>query len=155
MAIWNRKNVDKALPASATAGATVTNFSQEQLSALANQMQSAGVLEALGRNPFMMGIPFSPSNPLHPAAINPIGERGRPDPRRWEYPVAWNVFVTEQRLVPWKVLRTAADQIDILRRCVEVLKAKALGMDWDITFSDSASEMFSKDTGLNHVRAMQ
>jgi hypothetical protein len=155
MAIWNRKNVDKALPASATAGATVTNFSQEQLSALANQMQSAGVFEAMPRNPFMMGIPFSPSNPLHPAAINPIGERGRPDPRRWEYPVAWNVFVTEQRLVPWKVLRTAADQIDILRRCVEVLKAKALGMDWDITFSDSASELFAKDTGLNHVRAMQ
>jgi len=61
----------------------------------------------------------------------------------------------DNRLVPWKVLRTAADQIDILRRCVEVLKSKVAGMEWDITFSDSASEMVQAEFGGNDVRAMQ
>jgi hypothetical protein len=53
------------------------------------------------------------------------------------------------------MLRTAADQIDILRRCVEVLKARIAGMDWDITFSASASEMITAESGKDHLRAMQ
>jgi hypothetical protein len=35
-----------------------------------------------------------------------------------------------------------------------VLKAKIAGMDWDITFSDSASELLAKGSDKNHVRAM-
>jgi hypothetical protein len=146
--------IEKAAP-SLPAGAVTQTFTQEELREIANQAYQTGVFQEINRNPFYAATPFGPGNPLTPAAINQVGEDGRPDPRRFEYPVAWNVFVTEQRLVPWKALRLAADQIDILRRCVEVLKSKMAGMDWDITFSDSASELFAKGSDKNHVRAMQ
>ena len=148
-------NTDKSTALSLPPGAKATPFTQQELSTLAQQAYSTGVFEPLNRNPWLAGVPFGPNNPLLPAAINPIGEDGRPDPRRWEYPVAWNIQVTDNRLVPWQVLRTAADQIDILRRCIEVLKSKVSGMDWDITFSDSASEMVAAEFGGNDVRAMQ
>lgn len=157
MAIWDnfvKRQIEKAAP-TLPAGATTTQFSPEQLQGIANQMYGAGVFQNLPRNPVLPSVPFGPSNPLSPSAINPVGEDGRPDPRRWEYPVAWNIFVSEQRLVPWKVLRVAADQIDILRRCVEVIKNKVSGMDWDITFSEAASEMITNEAGGDHVRAMQ
>ena len=81
----------------------------------------AGTTTPLQRDPMLSGIPFGPSTPLIPGAINPVGERGRPDPRRFEYLVAQNINVTENRAVPFKTLRAASEQIDILRRCIEVL----------------------------------
>lgn len=154
MAIFDRlRNINKS--PSLPQGAVTTTFTQEQLREIVSNAYQTGSFEAMQRNPFYASTPFGSGNPLIPAAINNVGEDGRPDPRKFEYPVAWNVFVTEQRLVPWKVLRLAADQIDILRRCVEVLKSKVAGMDWDVTFSDSASELFSKGSDKNHVRAMQ
>ena len=154
MAIFDRlRNISKS--PSLPAGAVTTTFTQEQLREIVSNAYQTGSFEAMQRNPFYASTPFGSGNPLIPAAINNVGEDGRPDPRKFEYPVAWNVFVTEQRLVPWKVLRLAADQIDILRRCVEVLKAKVAGMDWDITFSDSASELLAKGSDKTHVRAMQ
>jgi hypothetical protein len=155
VAIWNRKkDIDKAAPL-LPQGSTATQFTQEQLTQIASQMYGSGVFEMLPRQQWVAGVPFGPNLPLTPSAINPVGEDGRPDPRRWEYPVAWNVFVTETRLVPWKVLRSAADQIDIIRRCIEVRKSKVAGLDWDITFTESASEMITRRFGGDHVRAMQ
>lgn len=154
MAIFDRiRNINKA--PSLPAGAVTTTFTQEQLREIVSNAYQTGSFEAMQRNPFYAATPFGSGTPLIPAAINNTGEDGRPDPRKFEYPVAWNVFVTEQRLVPWKVLRLAADQIDILRRCIEVLKSKVAGMDWDITFSESASELIAKGSDKNHVRAMQ
>lgn len=154
MAIFDRlRNINKA--PSLPQGAITTEFTQEQLREIVSNAYQTGSFEAMQRNPFYAATPFGSGTPLIPAAINQVGEDGRPDPRKFEYPVAWNVFVTEQRLVPWKVLRLAADQIDILRRCVEVLKAKVAGMDWDITFSDSASELLAQGSDKNHIRAMQ
>ena len=154
MALFDRlRNLNKA--PSLPQGAITTEFTQEQLREIVNTAYQTGQFESLQRNPFYAATPFGSGNPLIPAPINQVGADGRPDPRRFEYPVAWNVFVTEQRLVPWKVLRLAGDQIDIVRRCIEVLKSKVAGMDWDITFSDSASELLSKGSDKNHVRAMQ
>ena len=148
---WRRR-IEKApaLPA----GARTTQFTPEELAGIAQQAYAIGAFQPLARNPILPGVPFGPSNPLFPSAINPVGEDGRPDPRRYEFPVAWNIFVTEQRLVPWKVLRTAADQIDILRRCIEVIKAKIAGMDWDITLSDYATTSIMAQSGKDHLRAM-
>ena len=56
--------------------------------------------------------------------------------------------------MPFKTLRAAADQIDILRRCIEVRKAKISGLDWDIVLSDAASEKIIAESGGNHLRAM-
>ena len=110
--------------------------------------------DALPRNPILPGVPFGPGNPLFPTAINPVGERGRPDPRRYEYQVAQNINITPTKLIPFATLRSAADQIDILRRCIEVIKQKAIGLDWDVTLSDSASERIIRESGGDHVRAM-
>jgi len=116
--------------------------------------QSYGNNVPLPRNPWLSMVPFGPGNPLTPGAINPLREDGRPDPRRFEYQVAQNINVTETRLIPFKTLRAAADQIDILRRCVEVTKSKLSGLDWDIVLATDASEKIAAESGGDHVRAM-
>ena len=154
MAIWDRFKITKSAPI-LPSGASVTQFTPEQLSGIQAQQYGVGTFNPMLRQSFIGGIPFGPSLPLNPSAINPVRDDGHADPRRFEYPVAWNVFVTEQRLVPWKILRASADQIDILRRCIEVIKNRVAGMDWDFTFSPSASETISTESGKDHVRAMQ
>lgn len=154
MAIWNRKQIEKAAPV-LPAGSQVTRFSPEELAGIASQMYNVGIYNPLPRNPFLPATPFGPSNPLNPSAINATNDDGRTEPRRWEYPVAWNILVSEQRLVPWSVLRLAADQIDILRRCVEVSKSKVTGLKWDFVFDETASVMVAATGGKDHVRAMQ
>jgi hypothetical protein len=116
--------------------------------------QSYGNNIPLPRNPWMAMVPFGPGLPITPGAINPLREDGRPDPRRYEYQVAQNINVTETRLVPFKTLRAAADQIDILRRCVEVIKSKIISLEWDIVLATDASEKISSATGGDHIRAM-
>ena len=90
--------------------------------------QSYGNNVPLPRNPWLGMVPFGPGLPITPGAINPLRPDGRPDPRRFEYQVAQNINVTETRLISFKTLRAAADQIDILRRCVEVTKSKLSGL---------------------------
>lgn len=119
--------------------------------------QAYGNTEPLPRNPLLPSVPFAPGQPLIPGAINPVREDGRPDPRRYEYLVAQNINITETRLVPFKTLRAAADQIDILRRCIEVLKHKMAGLDWDIVLAEDAVEQVIAEEGMgeSNVRAMQ
>jgi hypothetical protein len=106
------------------------------------------------RDPILGTAPFPAAIPLFPNAINPLGANGRPDPRRYEFLVAQNINLFENRLVPFKTLRVAADQIDILRRCIEVRKAKITGLNWDIVLSSSATERIVAESGGNHLRAM-
>lgn len=107
----------------------------------------------LERTNEMAHVPFAPGMPLIPANINPVREDGRPDPRRWEFEVAQNINVTGNRLIPFKTLRAAADQIDIIRRCVEVLKNKMQGLDWDISLSQSAIERIMSEQGVSQIKA--
>lgn len=113
-----------------------------------------GNSEPLPRDQILPMIPFGPGLPIPPGPINPLRSDGRPDPRRYEYQTAQNINITETRLVPFKTLRAAADQIDILRRCIEVLKSKMVGLEWDITISEAAAEKVSKKFGGNQLRAM-
>lgn len=134
------------------AGSTV--MTEAEMSRGGMSAQGYGNTNPLPRNPVIPGVPFGPGNPLSPTAINPVGERGRPDPRRYEYQVAQNINITPTKLVPFATLRSAADQIDILRRCIEVSKNRLNGLDWDITLSDSSSEKIIRESGGDHVRAM-
>lgn len=115
--------------------------------------QSYGNNVPLERQTFLP-VAFGPGVPITPGAINPLREDGRPDPRRYEFQVAQNINITETRLIPFKTLRAAADQIDILRRCVEVSKSKLVGLDWDIVLANDASEKITAASGGDHVRAM-
>ena len=127
---------------------------QEMVNRSSPMGQSYGQSVSLPRNPVWPTVPFTPGNPLVPGAINPVREDGRADPRRYEYQVAQNINITEQRLIPFKTLRATADQVDIIRRCLEVVKSKVTGFDWDIVLSDDASERIASESGKDHVRAM-
>ena len=144
------QEIQKA-PSNLPAGSVVMT-EQEMRNASINGTYSATPLQ---RNPLWGSVPFGSGLPINPGAINPVGPDGRPDPRRYEYQVAQNINVaTEQRLVPFKTLRGAAEQIDIVRRCIEVLKSKISSLDWDITIAEDASEKIISEIGGDHVRAM-
>lgn len=145
------KAIDRLGAAIQKAAPTLTAYSPEQL----NPNPGYGNTVGLPRDPNGANVPFTPGVPILPGAINPVRADGRPDPRRYEYQVAQNINVTETRLVPFKTLRAAADQIDIIRRCVEVLKKKVAGLDWDIVLADDAVEKVIAETGeTNRVRAL-
>ena len=133
----------------------MTEQQMRQAGGIAQTQYGYGTSTPLPRNPLLASVPFAPGLPLIPGALNPLNpETGRPAPRRYEYLVAQNINVSENRLVPFKTLRAAADQIDILRRCIEVRKAKISGLEWDIVLSDAASERIISESGGNHLRAM-
>ena len=119
-----------------------------------NAVQSYGQSNPLPRNEITPNVPFSPGRPIIPGAINPFIDGGRPEPRRYEFQVAQNINITETRLTPFKTLRGAADQIDILRRCIEVLKSKLTGLDWDIVLAEDAAEKLISEIGGSRSRAM-
>jgi len=132
------------------AGTTV----QTEQQVLNNANFTSAVAKPLGRPENWFRVPFGPGRPVEPGAINPVDpETGRPAPRRYEYQVAQNINITETRLIPFKTLRAAADQIDILRLCVEVAKSKMM-KDFDIVLSQSASEKIIAESGGDHLEAM-
>ena len=134
---------------------TMTEAQMRSAGGIAQTQYGYGTSTPMPRNPLLANVPFAPGLPLIPGALNPLNPNtGRPDPRRFEYLVAQNINVSENRLVPFKTLRAAADQIDILRRCIEVRKAKLTGLEWDIVLTDSASERISAESGGSHLRAM-
>ena len=145
--------IEKA-PSNLPAGA-VTMTETEMQNSARNTQATYGNQTPLPRNPLMAGVPFGPGMPIMPGAINPLRQDGRADPRRYEYQVAQNLNIgTEQKLVQFKTLRGAAEQIDIVRRCIEVLKAKISSLDWDIVIAEDASEKIISEIGGDHVRAM-
>ncbi len=86
---------------------------------------------------FLSGA-FSPLNPITPVGIDaPDPESGRPEPRRFPYPVAWNMPVgdpgTENlRMAPFQALRTISDTYSVARSCIELRKNEIIGLGWDI-----------------------
>jgi hypothetical protein len=138
------------LPAGAVA-MTETQMRQPLIGSQTSFGQSA----ALERDPNSGNVPFAPGIPIIPGAINPPRADGRPDPRRYEYQTAQNINITATRLTPFATLRASADQIDIIRRCVEVTKAKILGIDWDFVLAEDASEKLVTELGGTRVRAQQ
>lgn len=149
------KAIERIASELAKAAPTTTAYNQAELNSIGQQQQGYGNTVGLPRDTSYYNVPFTPGNPILPGAINPVREDGRPDPRRYEFQVAQNINITETRNVPFKVLRAAADQIDILRRCVEVSKQKIAGLDWDIILSDDAVEKIAAEAGVNKIRAMQ
>lgn len=138
------------------AGAGTMSMQQMQsLAGIAQTQYGANVSTALPRSPQLASVPFAPGMPIYPGAINPLREdTGRPDPRRYEFQVAQNINVSDNRLVPFKTLRAVADQVDIVRRCIEVRKAKLTGLNWDIVLSEAATERIISESGGNHLKAL-
>lgn len=115
-----------ALPA----GAQSTEYSTAYLQSLQQRRPIAASSAALPRDP-LNASPFGPGSPLISAPLDPgMRATGRAAPRRAEYSPSWNLQTTSTRAVPWTVLRDAADQVSIMRSCIEVVKSTLTGLDW-------------------------
>jgi SPP1 gp7 family putative phage head morphogenesis protein len=147
MGIRDRISKALALPSGAT------TLSPAQIQAMQNMPQSGMRSTPLERDIQDAIVPFPAATPLIPALINAPRDDGRADPRKYEYPVAWNLQLTEQRAIPFKLLREVADQADIVRKCIEIVKATVAGMEWDITMTESAVRRVMEEQELGQTLA--
>jgi hypothetical protein len=156
VARWNpfrRTTPEQPDAAKAVSPASVpaATFSPDQVTSLINAASSAGRQIPGVANPLPRTDPlvaFGPGMPLFPAAIDPVRpDTGRPEPRFNEYPVSSNLPGVSDRLVPWKVLRDAADAGGLPRRCIEIRKAEVTTLDWAVTITKQAVEAAQSDSG--------
>lgn len=123
-------------------------FSAAQVAAMINAVSVApqvpGTTAPLPRTDPQ--VAFGPGMPLFPASIDPVrDDTGRPEPRIYEYPVSVNLPGVTDKLVPWKVLRDAAEAGGLPRRCIELRKAEVSTLDWAVTISQGAVEQAQAD----------
>ena len=145
-----RERLAKAL--SLPAGSTTQTEAQI---AATSTPQSGMLATPLPREPELAYVPFPPATPLNPALINAPRKDGRAEPRKYEFPVAWNIQIVEQRNIPFRVLREVADGADIVRKCIEVNKAALVGMDWDISINEDAIARVMAEQGIGNTKAAQ
>ncbi len=89
---------------------------------------------------------FSQFEPiLHNPIDIPEPPSGRPRPRRWQFPVGWNLPVGQPgtegiKMANFQILRDLADVGSIPRRAVEICKTDILNLDWDIIPTPNAEK---------------
>lgn len=93
---------------------------------------------------------FGPMQPIMAMPIDPPREdTHRPDPRRFQYPVGFNLATepgTEGfRLAPYSVLRNLSRTYSVARSCVDKRKAEIVGLEWDIVPTDEAERSMVDD----------
>lgn len=115
---------------------------------LIQQLTSRNALSAdpLPRDPRDNDL-YGPGTALYPAPLDPVRpDSGRADPRGYEYGVSWNLRLGGEKLIPWHVLRDAADNIDIIRDCIRVRKRHLRNLKWSWTVSPEViQEAYQKD----------
>lgn len=100
------------------------------------------------------GSQLGPAAPFLPAPLDPVDpETGRALPRLYEYPVAWNLNLTNQN-VPWGVLRALADQCDVVHRCIEIVISTITKMDWSFTVDPTVVTEIMNERNVSHAKAM-
>lgn len=129
-------------------GAGGVTFDPAQLAAILHAARGNQVGNAVPLPRTDPQVPFGPGIPLFPQPVNPVNPAtGRAEPRQREFPVSWNLPGFSDRLVPWTVLRAAADQIPLFRRCIEIRKAEVATLEWDIVISEKAIERAQQAAG--------
>ena len=115
---------------------------------------------------FLTGA-FGPLTPIQPVGIDtPPPDAERPEPRRWQYPVGWNMPIgmpgTEGlKLADFQTLRIYADIYSVARACIQLRKDEMLGIGWDIgPTADAAKNMRGdaaamKDFGSRRAEALK
>lgn len=100
--------------------------------------------------------PFGPMRPPYPAAIDPpLDATGRPMPRVTQYPVGWNLPGAGQPRVAWTVLRHFADQVTVVRKCIDLRKNRLSSVDWSIGVKPEVVEAAARDQGTRKQAAAQ
>lgn len=128
-------------------GARATQYSPAYLNSLTQGGQVASYANAaLTRDPYNNAT-FGPGQPLLPAPIDPPTRSGRAAPRAWDYPNSWNLTTGTERLVPWSVLRDAADQVSVVRSCIEVRKSEMTGLEWSFGVNSARARQLAERSG--------
>jgi 8-oxo-dGTP pyrophosphatase MutT (NUDIX family) len=103
-------------------------------------------------NTFLSGM-FGPLAPIQTVPVDtPQGNEERPEPRRFQYPVGWNMPMgmpgTEGlgKLADFATLRTLADLYSVARACIELRKSELRGIGWDIVLTKNAAKGLRGDS---------
>lgn len=119
-------------------------WNQQQGLSWASQVYSSGAV-GLPRSfqEFRSGQ-FSPMEPIYPNPID-VGEEpsGRPRPRRFQFPVGFNLPVGQPgteglKLANFQVLRDYGEVPSIPRNCIEIVTTDMIDLDWDVVPTDDA-----------------
>lgn len=127
----------KALPAALTTSTAGQVRTADQVTALAQLHNQMGtVATPLPRD--LYPYQFGPGIPLNPAPLDPVRrDTGRAEPRIYDYPVSWNLPGQQGRLIPFSVLRRAAE-MPILADCIRIRKEEISTLQWEIGVSPRA-----------------
>ena len=99
------------------------------------------------------GAMLGPAAPLLPAPIDVVlDETGRALPRKYEYQVATNLNLTQQE-VPYQVLKSLAEQCDIIHRAIEIRVGDLVKQDWSFDLSESAIAQIQAEQNVSHAKA--
>jgi len=101
------------------------------------------------------GSQLGPAQPFLPAPLDPVEDSGRAIPRKYEYQVAWNLQLSNDKGTPWSVLKALAEQCDVIHRCIEIRTAEVVGLQWAFTVSDAAVVEIMNEQACSHAKAMQ
>lgn len=112
---------------------------------------------------------FGPMSPILPVPVDePPEGADRPDARRYEFQIGWNLPVGQPgseglKLADFATLRTLADLYSVARQCIQIRKAEIKGLDWDIVPTRDAAKAYSgsggraamKDFGERRAKALK
>jgi Phage portal protein/ParB-like nuclease domain len=99
---------------------------------------------------------FGPLAPIQTIPVDtPQPGEERPEPRRRQYPVGWDMPMgmpgTEGwgKLADFTTLRTLADLYSVARACIDLRKAELRGIGWDIALTrDAAKALRGSSSGM-------
>ena len=96
---------------------------------------------------------FGPGTPFAIRPLDQVMPWGRPEPRRSQYEIAWNLMLGG-RMALWQTLEDVADNCDVVRRCIDIRKGAIQEKDWDIALTDWAvAEIMEARGERNAARA--
>jgi Phage portal protein len=101
---------------------------------------------------FLSGM-FGPLAPIRTIPVDtPDPGEDRPQPRRRQYPIGWDMPMgmpgTEGwgKLADFTTLRTLADLYSVARACIDLRKAELRGIGWDIALTKTAAKALRGST---------
>src|SRR5690348_12047801 len=128
-------------PTTLPGGATIPAGSQvTDATSMLGALQARTAMGVNGSTPLPRDEQYwalmGPGAPLYPAPLNvPNPGTGQADPRRWQYPVSWNITQDAGRLVDWSTLRNAARDVDLISQCIRVRRTEQSALEWDISLT--------------------
>ena len=99
------------------------------------------------------GAMLGPAAPLLPAPIDVVlDDSGRALPRRYEFQVATNLNLTQQE-VPYGVLKSLAEQCDVIHRAIEIRVGDLVKQDWSFDLSENCIATIMQEENCSHAKA--